>query len=327
MAAPLIKELGEQGILKLIAPFCASGIVGDDGAVIQVNQGHQLVVTTDVLVDGVHFSDRTTPPQSVGYRAAAANLSDLAAMGAKPLGITVGLSLPGDTTIAWVKELYRGLQDCLSQFDTPIIGGDITRSSVATVAITALGEVTPQQVIKRSAAKIGDAILVTGYHGRSRGGLELLLTDKSDSKYRELIEAHQHPQPRLDVIKILREIAPDASVGGMDSSDGLGDAVAQICRCSNLGAEIDFAQIPVALALAELQNDYPITEWILDGGEDFELVLALDRFLAQKLLARLGEGAAIIGKITQNRELVINYGDRSEYRSISDLSAGFQHFG
>ena len=112
----------------------------------------------------------------------------------------------------------------------------------------------------------------------------------------------------------------------MDSSDGLGDAIAQICRCSNLGAEINFSAIPVAPALAELKTHYPINDWILDGGEDFELVLTLELQLAKELLTKLGEDAAIIGTITENQELVINYSDRSITRKISDLSAGFQHF-
>ena len=327
-----VKDLGEQGLIKLITPYCDRNIVGDDGAVIEVTPGHQLVVTTDVLVDGVHFSDRTTDAYSVGYRSAAANLSDLAAMGATPLGITVGLSLPGDTVVSWVGQLYQGLAGCLSQFSTSIIGGDITRSQVATVAITALGEAKPKQIISRSSAQVGDAILISGYHGLSRAGLELLLNppsgnNTSSANKAQLIKVHQKPQPRLDVIKLLREIAPDARVAGMDSSDGLGDAIAQICRCSNLGATIDFSAIPIAPALAELKDNYPIQDWILDGGEDFELVLALEPQLSRELLNKLGEGAAIIGTITEHQDLVIDYSNHIVTRKISDLSASFQHFG
>ncbi|XTZ20639.1 MAG: AIR synthase related protein, partial [cyanobacterium endosymbiont of Rhopalodia fuxianensis] len=113
-----INDIGEQGLLKKLQVFCPGNIIGDDGAVLSVNSQEQLVITTDVLVDGVHFSDQTTPPETVGWRAAAANLSDLAAMGATPIGITVGLSLPGELMVTWVEKLYQGLTNCLQQYQT-----------------------------------------------------------------------------------------------------------------------------------------------------------------------------------------------------------------
>ncbi|VEP14249.1 Thiamine-monophosphate kinase [Hyella patelloides LEGE 07179] len=327
----LVRDLGEQGLLQKIQPFCPLGVIGDDGAVIDIKTDYQLVVTTDVLVDRVHFSDRTTSAFDVGWRSAAANLSDLAAMGANPLGITVGLSLPGVTSVAWVEELYQGLHSCLQQFDTPIVGGDITRSDVITVAITAFGEVLPRQVISRSGARTGDVILITGYHGLSRAGLELLLNpqlkEALNPKERALlIKAHQRPQPRLDVIAKLRKIASDAVVTGMDSSDGLGDAIAKICRCSGVGAVIESHSIPRCPTLNKLSSDCPTEQWILDGGEDFELVLCLASQLAQELLSDLGEGAAIIGHIRDESRIRINGTQEIRERDISDLSAGFQHF-
>lgn len=327
----MLNEIGEQGLLKRIQRFCPVGIIGDDGAVLEVKPDHQLVVTTDVLVDKVHFSDRTTSPFDVGWRSATANLSDLAAMGASPIGITVGLSLPGTTPVEWVEELYQGLSSCLQQFQTPIVGGDITRSQVMTVAITALGEVLPQNVISRFQAQPGDAILVTGYHGSSKAGLELLLnpqlgTNLSSTEGNYLTLAHQRPQPRLDVITQLRKIAPHATVTGMDSSDGLGDAIAQICRCSQVGAIIDFASIPYCSILDKLPANCPLEQWILDGGEDFELVLCLAPQIAQKLLAHLPKGAAIIGQIQKESQIILNQANKVIKREVSDLSLGFQHF-
>ena len=326
-----IDEIGEQGLLKKIQPYCASGVVGDDAAVLDVTAGHKLVITTDVLVDGVHFSDRTTTAFDVGWRSATANLSDLAAMGATPLGITVGLSLPGKTPVTWVEELYQGLQSCLQQFDTSIIGGDITRSPVKTVAITALGEVLPHKAIARSLARPGDAILVTGYHGLSKAGLELLLNPDlgaalNPTEKAFLIEAHQRPQPRLDVVAKLRQIAPDAVVAGMDSSDGLGDAIAQICRCSGVGAVIDSQSMTQCPILKKLPTDCPLEKWILDGGEDFELVLCLAPQLARYLLSCLGTGAAIIGHIRKQSQITITTTHQIIEREVSELTAGFQHF-
>lgn len=331
----LIKDLGENGLLKLIRPYCATDIVGDDGAVLDLNSDCQLVVTTDVLVDRVHFSDRTTSAFDVGWRAATANLSDLAAMGAEPIGITVGLSLPGKTPSSWVADLYRGLNSCLVEFATPIVGGDLTRSEVITVAITALGQVEPQQIISRSQAQPGDAILITGYHGNSRAGLELLLNPElslnlSDRERDFLIKTHQKPQARLDVISKLRAIDPQARVAGMDSSDGLGDAIAQICHLSKVSADINLDKIPRSQALQKLATKYPVSEWIFTGGEDFELVLTLEPSLANSLLAVLNRDAAIIGKIRAKKPELpkIRLFERQQRLKPEEslLFKGFQHF-
>lgn len=326
-----IKDIGEQGLLELIQPFCPVEVIGDDGAILDVKSGHKLVVTTDVLVDEVHFSDRTTAPFDVGWRSAAANLSDLAAMGANPIGITVGLSLPGTTPVNWVQKLYRGISACLQQFATPIVGGDVTRSSVITVAITAFGEVLPQRVITRSSAQPGDAILITGYHGLSKAGLELLLDPSLGEKLSKperafLTKAHQRPQPRLDVISKLRKIAPNAVVAGMDSSDGLGDAIAQICRCSSVGATIDLEAIGRSPVFDKLPSHYPLSQWILNGGEDFELVLSLSPRLAQELLSELGEGAAIIGHINRESRILLREAETVTEIKVADFTAEFQHF-
>ena len=330
-----IKDLGEQGLLKRIQSFCATEIVGDDGAVLDLKSDRQLVVTTDVLVDQVHFSDRTTSAFDVGWRAAAANLSDLAAMGAEPIGITVGLSLPGKTLTSWVEDLYRGLSSCLQQFSTPIVGGDLTRSNVIAVAITALGQVSATQVITRSQAQPGDAILITGYHGNSRAGLELLLNPEqkvnlSDRERNFLIKAHQRPQARLDVISKLRAIAPETKVAGMDSSDGLGDAIVQICNLSKVSADIHLDQIPISPALEKLTTNYPVLEWLFNGGEDFELVLTLEPALANKLLAALSPDAAVIGQIraTEPQLSQIRIFDQQQIikPEESQLFRGFQHF-
>jgi thiamine-monophosphate kinase len=154
----LIRDLGEQGLLKLIQPYCLPNSIGDDGAIVRVPPEQELVVSTDVLVDEVHFSDRTTTAVDVGWRSVAANLSDLAAMGAQPLGITVGLSLPPELPVVWLEQLYTGMQACLTRYGTGIIGGDLSRSSVITIAITALGAVKSDRVIRRSTARVGDAI-------------------------------------------------------------------------------------------------------------------------------------------------------------------------
>jgi thiamine-monophosphate kinase len=280
----LIKDIGEQGLLRILQKFCPVEIVGDDCAVMATNPNQSLTITTDMLVDGVHFSDRTTGPYDAGWRAAAANLSDLAAMGAIPLAVTVALAVAPDTAVEWVEEFYRGMTACLQEYHTPIVGGDVVRSPVVTVAITAFGQVEFDRTIRRSNARSNWAIVATGVHGASRAGLELLLNPEFGQNLTEvdrasLILAHQRPKPRLDVLPVVWEIfgsqgaiepplspplakggkqdfnSPPLSKGGpggvnsppltkggpggvqspiaiagMDSSDGLADAIIQICR-------------------------------------------------------------------------------------------------
>lgn len=327
-----VKDIGEQGLLQIVQGFCPASIVGDDAALLRLETDRALVVTTDILVDGVHFSDATTTPEDVGWRSAAANLSDLAAMGADPLGITVGLSLPPNTAVSWVEGLYQGLTTCLKLYHTNIVGGDITRSPLITVAIAAFGQVFPNQTIRRADARIGDAIVVTGFHGNSRAGLEILLhphkarsLDETAKTY--LIRSHQRPSPRLDIIPYLHDLVKENwRVAGMDSSDGLADAVIQICRCSGTGAEIEVNAIPRSSALSHLVSAEKAIEFALYGGEDFELVLSLPQERAEKLVAEIGEGAAIIGKITECQKIKIVDSGGYYPEHLLSLAEGFQHF-
>jgi thiamine-monophosphate kinase len=305
-----VGDRGESGILQLIQPYC-SNLVGDDGAVLAPIASHP-IVTTDVLIDGVHFSDRTTPAHSVGWRSVAANLSDLAAMGACPIGITVGLALPSETPTQWVEELYQGMIACLDRYGGSIIGGDLVRSPRRMVSITALGQTAKPML--RSTAQAGDVLVVTGYHGASKAGLEHLLhPDKTpiSADPIPLIQAHQYPIPRVDVLEYL----PDRTAG-MDSSDGLADAVIQIARASQLGArlwglprhpELDHYDAAIAW------------DWTLYGGEDFELVLAMSPPAADKFVQQV-PGSLVIGELTENRAMV-----GSDGRSLRQTQS-FQHF-
>ncbi|NJL90350.1 MAG: thiamine-phosphate kinase [Coleofasciculaceae cyanobacterium SM2_1_6] len=336
-----LQDIGEQGFLKIIQGFCPSGVVGDDGAVLAGLDHKPLVVTTDLMVEAVHFSDRTTSPMDVGWRAAAANLSDLAAMGATPIAITVGLGLRRETAVSWLEKLYQGMTACLGK--VPIVGGDVVSSAVNMVAITAFGSVDPERVIRRGAAQVGDAIVITGPHGKSKAGLELLLfPDKykilteDPASCQDLIQAHQRPQARLDVLPFLAEFP---RVAGMDSSDGLADAVCQICQASGVGAMIDRQALPIPPALFEMTDPATALDWVLYGGEDFELVLCLPWQEAQSLVQNLGQASAIIGSITAETKILLANdlpkssgitgasGDTSlEKFSNIYLERGFQHF-
>ncbi len=326
-----IAELGEQQLLQRLYRFCELSMVGDDAAVLTPHPGHNWVVTTDMLVDGIHFCDRTTSPTDVGWRSAAANLSDIAAMGATPLGLTISLGLPETLPVRWVDQFYQGVADCLNTYGTAIIGGDLSRSPVITVSMTALGEVLPHQQILRSTAEPGDAIVVTGIHGAARAGLELLLHSDwgqalSPTERIELQQAHQRPQPRLDVIQVLKEFTPVPRVTGMDSSDGLADAVLQICRASNVGAEIQQANIPIPVCFknAQVLNSEQSIEWALYGGEDFELVLCLPLSSAEELLKRIAPTAMIIGHIVSEDGVTLIKPNGE--KNWLEMQRGYQHF-
>ncbi|NJK41054.1 MAG: thiamine-phosphate kinase [Acaryochloridaceae cyanobacterium SU_2_1] len=323
-----VADLGEQQLLQRLYRFCAAEMVGDDGAVLTPQGDHLLVVTTDMLVEGVHFSDRTTSPEDIGWRSAAANLSDLAAMGASPLGLTLSLGLPATQSIHWLESLYTGMADCLRTYQTAIIGGDLCQAPLTVLSITAVGELLPHHQILRSTAQPGDAIVISGPHGMARAGLESLLNPSWDHRltpdqrlaYRQ---AHQRPEPRLDLLPYLRQLCP-TRVTGMDSSDGLADAILQICRASQVGAILNQDLISLAgLAQSSLSPAQQL-EWVLYGGEDFELVLCLPPSPAQQLVQALGQGAAIVGHTTETQWVGLI--DAEGNRQPLEIDQGFQHF-
>lgn len=335
-----VRDIGEQGLLARLFQYCAADRVGDDAAVLSVREGRSLVVTEDMLVDGVHFSlglaspgVHTTSPFDAGWRAIAANLSDLAAMGATPLGVTVGLGVPGDLPVSWLEDLYKGMVACLTPWNTSIVGGDVCRSPVLTVAIAAFGDVLPSRVIRRASAQPGDVILVTGPHGASRAGLELLLHPEHGEGLEEgdrlsLIQAHQRPQPRLDLLPILDNLIPPPTpfrIAGMDSSDGLADAVLQICRASGVGAVLERSHIPIPPAFTHWLPPNKAMEWALYGGEDFELVLCLPKELAEAV-GRSLPNTRIVGEITSNNEVIVKATSQDEIDENLSLNRGFQHF-
>ena len=173
-----IADIGEIGLLQRLRPYCSHHL-GDDAAVLDPIPSSP-VVTTDVLIENVHFSERTTPAHAVGWRAATANLSDLAAMGSSPLALVIGLGLPPHTPVSWVESMYQGIRDCCQPWQVEVVGGDLCRSRERILSITALGQVQPHQAIWRGAAQPGDWLIVTGPHGDSRAGLELLLQTPVD---------------------------------------------------------------------------------------------------------------------------------------------------
>jgi len=334
-----VSDIGEHDLLQRLHRFCPSHLVGDDAALLDVEDGHQCVVTTDVLIDGVHFSVGHAAPDMVtmsledaGWRAIAANLSDLAAMGATPIAVTIGLSLPGTIPVADVEALYAGMRDCLTTFGGVIAGGDVSRSPVISLAISAFGQVQQGRAVLRTTACPGDVMIATGPHGASRAGLELLLSPKcgdrlSDDDRRALITAHQRPRPRFDVIDQLKSLSALNStrpIAGMDSSDGLADAVIQICRNSRVGARLEYEHLPMPSCFSSWLSPEQALDWTLYGGEDFELILCMPESIGRSLMTNLGPEAAIIGTLTAEPDVLLIQNGKP-LTSLAQ-SKGFQHF-
>lgn len=277
---------GEFGFIDHIrATFAATkadGLavpLGDDAAVLDVPPDRQIVVTTDGLIEGVHFRRDWSDPYSIGWKAAAVNLSDIAAMGADPTFAFVSLALPTDETVEWLERLYDGLCDCLNRYGARLAGGD-TNSTPGSLVITVtqLGTVPRGQALTRSGAKVGDVLLVTGTLGDSAAGLALLLkheTAQAEKINKGVVQAHRRPQPRVVAGRTARETGHVHAA--MDISDGLAGDLPKLCAASGVGAKINAPALPLSEALraAAIELDQSPLDLALDGGECCELLLAV----------------------------------------------------
>lgn len=249
--------------------------IGDDAALWQPSRSHRSVVTTDALIEGVHFRRETMPPHDIGWRAMAANLSDLAATGARPVLATVALGVAPGISEDEVCEIYGGMLAIAAQHRCTIAGGDVTRAPALTLSITAIGEVRPSHVKGRGGARPGYIAAVTGPLGASRAGLHL--ADNPDMLAQELREealrAHGRPEPR---VAEGRWLAASANVRAMmDISDGLSTDLRRMCERSNCAAVVE--SVPVAASAAEMAKarGEDAQAYALAGGEDFELLAAI----------------------------------------------------
>ena len=324
--SPSLAELGEAELLLRLARFAPPGQLDDDTACLAPDS-RALIVNTDVLVDGIHFSDGTTGPDDAGWRAVAANLSDLAASGATSVeGITVGLVAPGDTPWHWVEGVYNGIHAALQQFGGDLLGGDCSSGSERVLAITALGRLGPLRLL-RHGAEPGDLLMTSGPHGLSRLGLALLRdevdpssSDLSAELQRQAIERHRRPVPRFDALNELLSCKPAGlpwRAGGTDSSDGLLAAVQGLCQASGCGAVLRRSQLPRPSGWPQGER---WDDWCLAGGEDFELVLTLPQAWADAW-QQLVPGSRCLGQMTADKDQIL-WDDATPMT----VQGGFDHY-
>jgi len=301
--------------------------IGDDAAVWQPSRSHRSVITSDALIEGVHFNRSWMNDREIGVRAMIANVSDLAAMGARPVLGTVALGFPKAFAVDDVLELYRGMLAVAGQVGLAIVGGDLTRAPVLTISIAVVGEVRQSNLKLRSGARAGDAIVTTGMLGASRAGLDLLrgrITLEAALAQAALL-AYRTPQVRL------REglwLAASANVHAMiDCSDGLSTDLGRLCAASNVGAAIVEVPIAPAAAAAARALGTPETDYALAGGEDFELIAAVApralTYLTARFRARFGRQLYRIGEIRAGTGLQLRIDDRD----VSLAVTGYDHFG
>jgi thiamine-monophosphate kinase len=305
---------------------------GDDAAVTVPGSG-ELVLTTDLLVEGVHFERATISPQELGVKAIAVNVSDLAAMGASPRYALASVALTPDVERAWVIELAAGMREACLEYALSLVGGDTNRADRIVVSVTAVGEVAPGHAVTRGGARPGDAIVVTGSLGAAAGGLALSRASQSTASTvltqpdgRSLIQALARPVARVGEG---RTLAAAGATAMMDLSDGLAKDLGRLCASSHVGARVELRSIPVAPALAEAADALGLDalEVALGGGEDYELLatMPLDRIdeAAATLHERFGVPLTVLGSIVEGDGVVAVSGDGDE-RSLEP--SGWDHF-
>jgi thiamine-monophosphate kinase len=319
-------------IARHFAPLATHrGALGltDDAAFAAVPAGHELVVTADAVIGGVHFFP-DDPPDLVARKALRVNLSDLAAKGAKPLGFLLTLALPKGTGDAWLARFTKGLAADAKAFRCPLLGGDSVRSPDAImISVTAFGTLPRGGMVRRRGAKPGDVVMVTGTIGDGALGLAVrqaqhLPWGLSRAQAKHLMQRYLLPQPRNAVAGVVRRHASAA----MDVSDGLAGDLAKLCRVSGVSADIAIANVPLSpAAKAALRHEASLQSRILGGGDDYEIVCTVpprrvNAFTAQARKA--GVRVSAIGRIVKGTVPPRFLDARGE--AVDLQSASFSHF-
>ena len=334
-----VSDVGERALIARITarltqpPWVVLG-PGDDAAVIKPERGTFDVITTDAQVEGVHFDCRFVPPEAIGYRALAVNLSDLAAMGAQPRAALLSLALPDALEESAFDDMIDGLLALASRYRVAVVGGNITRSSGPIVIdITAIGAVGPRKFLRRSDATVGDDVYVTGSIGDAFVGLRSLQARSSagasESRSQDHADAcegrYLRPDPRVRAGVLLgRNRAASACI---DLSDGLADGLRRIAEASGVGIAVDASLLPISDEVRRWHQTHdrdPVTAAVA-GGDDYELLFTSRPAQHGRLASvrRQIGGLAVtkIGTVTKDRALIMRTVEGDQ-----QLPEGFEHF-
>jgi len=348
-----LKEIGEFGLIDRIKNIVDTSSaelivgIGDDAAAFRTSSALLTLLTTDVLIEGVHFDLDYFTFQQLGWRALAVNLSDIAAMGGLPKYAVFSLGLPEKIQVESVEEFYQGAKEVGDKFQTAVIGGDTTQSPDRLfIAVTVVGEVEENKLTRRSGAQVGDAVFVTGTLGGAQAGLQLLksgdtplipprggtkggVPSTADSKHGALIEKHLTPQPRINEARFLVDNFPIHAM--IDISDGLASEINHICNQSDVGALLNADDIPIDSASKETADFFKdkALEYALNGGEDFELLFTAPEKVADELQKKFrdkfGFACARIGTIREKAVGIVL--EDTDGKQVPILTKGYEHFG
>jgi thiamine-monophosphate kinase len=329
-----IREIGEFGLIELIesrvgrASYPVIIGIGDDASVLDGDSGYDLVTTTDMLIEGVHFLRERTPPFDLGYKSHAVNLSDVAAMGATPVQSFLSLALPPEADVSSVESFLEGFLEAGE--GVQLCGGDTVSSpSGWAISVTVIGRAPAGRVLRRDGAVPGESIWLCGPVGDSAAGLAILLGKveaRSEEEADYLIARHNRPIPCLQMGWIL--VQTDLSRCAIDLSDGLLQDLGHICLRSGVGAQLDIERIPLSPQITNLASDNgqdPL-KWALSGGEDYSLLFTVkpdDEKRLSGILENEGIDAVPIGKIIPGKGITLLKGGKPVK---FDSAGGFDHF-
>jgi thiamine-monophosphate kinase len=337
-----LDQLGEFGLIEHLSsqftPQNASTIkgIGDDCAVISISDEVAMVVSTDMLVEGVHFNLMYTPLKHLGYKAVVVNLSDVCAMNAVPEQVTVSIAFSSKFPIEAIDELYKGIKAACDFYNVDLVGGDTSTSySGLTISITAMGRAKKDKIVYRSGANDFDLVVVTGDLGAAYMGLQVLEREKEVFKanpsiqpeldgYDYVIQRQLKPEARKDVVGFLAElnVQPTAMI---DISDGLASEILHICKSSKVGCHIYDEKIPIdgSTSLAAIEFNLDPATCALNGGEDYELLFTIKQADYDKIKGN--PHMTVIGHVTDERDGC--YFIDKNGSAITIKAQGWNHFG
>ncbi len=323
-----VSELGEFGLIDLLAKMAGGGQderlligIGDDAAAWQGDASIQLA-TVDSFVQDVHFPSGIAPWNELGWKALAANLSDIAAMGGVPRYALVSLALPDNTEVDDVTALYTGMLKLARQCEVAIIGGDISSAPLVVITITILGNSQKKHILTRSAAEPGELVAVTGYLGAAAAGLEMLTKKlQFDPQATACLDrAFLHPYPRIAEGQLLVEQGVKTAI---DLSDGLISDLNQICKASQVSARVEIDRVPIE-PMVKAEFSERALELALSGGEDYELLFTARAEVIDRVKRAASCPITAIGEIVAGKEGVTLVDSQGNPFNLG--KAGWEHF-
>lgn len=337
-----IDQIGEFGLIDRMhaiigEPANEDVLIGidDDAAVYRVGEGIVHILTTDALIEGVHFDLSFTPMEYLGFKSISVNVSDIAAMNGLPLYATIALGIPNNVSVEMIEAFYGGVKKAGELYGLSLLGGDTTGARRLTISVTVVGEAAEDAVVYRSGAQPGDLLCVTGNIGAAYAGLKVLLDQKrmlqemgeefspSLQAFPYVIQRQLTPTARTNIIKSWAQanVRPHALI---DISDGLASEVHHICRLSGCGARVYAAALPIDLETRQVADEFAedVDTYALFGGEDYELLFAIPEENLEQLEE---ESFSVVGEFTPPEEGITI--ELPEGGTIPLEAQGYQHFG